>query len=599
MSDLTLKIEAFKKDMGLSEEDSVEFLHYLQEGNKNLREVVGVREFVESPHYLDAKDILYPAIMDSLVELNSGKYSEAVLTGGIGCGKSTVALYTNAYSLYLLSCMRSPHREFGLDPSSEIMFIFQNLNLSLARAVDYERFRALIDQAPYFQKHFPYNKDIKSQLEFPHRIIVKPVVGTVSGTIGQNVIGGLIDEVNFMENVQKSKKSADGGSYDQADTLYNSMARRRESRFMHGGKLPGILCLVSSKCYPGEFTDRKMEEAKTDPTIFVYDKRIWDVKPQGTFSKETFRVFVGDLSRNPFILTEDNEPELYEEDSHLIIQVPMEFHKRFDQDILDALREIGGVALRSVRPFITDVTAIADASGQATGILNRSEVEFQTQKLLILPKKIKYPDAQRYVHIDLAVTTDHCGIVMGCVPKFVEMDRGAGLIEKLPYVHIDFALNIKPPNNGEINFGKIRGLIYKLREIGVPIQWVSLDSFQSVDMIQQFKAKGFISGQLSMDKTIDPYVFTKNALLDRRVALPEHDRLQKELSGLELNEEKGKVDHPPNGSKDVADALAGVIYGLTTQKIIWIKHLQSVIEMNEFQKRYVVKPIVQNDYQTV
>jgi hypothetical protein len=599
MSNLDSQVEAFKNDMRLSEEDAEQFVHYLQEGNKYLRDVVGVREFVESPHYLDCKDILYPAIMDSLEELNSGKYSEAVLTGGIGCGKSTIALYTNAYSLYLLSCMRSPHREFGLDPSSEIMFIFQNLNMSLAKAVDYERFRALIDRAPYFQKHFPYNKDIKSQLEFPHRIIVKPVVGTVSGTIGQNVIGGLIDEVNFMENVQKSKKSADGGSYDQADTLYNSMARRRESRFMSGGKLPGILCLVSSKCYPGEFTDRKIEEAKTDPSIYVYDKRIWDVKPQGTFSEETFEVFVGDLSRNPFIITEENGEELYETDEHLIIQVPIEFRKRFDQDILDALREIGGVALRSVRPFITDVTAIADASGKVRSALTLDEVDFSTQVLKIRPKRIKFPDEQRYVHIDLGVTHDHCGVVMGCVPKFVEMDRGGGLIEKLPHIHIDFAINIKPPKNGEIDFGKIRGLIYKLREIGVPLKWVSLDSFQSVDMIQRLKAKGFISGVLSMDKTITPYIFCKNALLDRRVAMPEHEKLQKELRELELNEEKAKVDHPPQGSSDVSDALAGVIYGLTIRRELWFRHLDSVVEMHEFQKRYLAKPIEQNDYQTV
>ena len=31
----------------------------------------------------------------------------------------------------------------------------------------------------------------------------------------------------------------------------------------------------------------------------------------------------------------------------------------------------------------------------------------------------------------------------------------------------------------------------------------------------------------------------------------------------------GKVDHPPGGSKDLADAIAGVIYGLTTMSDIW------------------------------
>jgi hypothetical protein len=71
------------------------------------------------------------------------------------------------------------------------------------------------------------------------------------------------------------------------------------------------------------------------------------------------------------------------------------------------------------------------------------------------------------------------------------------------------------------------------------------------------------------------------------VALPIHERLQKDLSELELNEEKSKVDHPPHGSKDVADALAGVIYGLTMRRRTWITHLESVVEMNEFAKRYI------------
>ena len=66
--------------------------------------------------------------MDELRELNSGKYVEAVLTGAIGTGKSTIALFTTAYQLYVLSCLKDPHELFNLDPSSEIVFAFQSLN---------------------------------------------------------------------------------------------------------------------------------------------------------------------------------------------------------------------------------------------------------------------------------------------------------------------------------------------------------------------------------------------------------------------------------------------------------------------------------------
>ena len=62
--------------------------------------------------------------------------------------------------------------------------------------------------------------------------------------------------------------------------LYQSIARRRGSRFMRRGRVPGLLCLVSSRRYPGQFTDRKEAErrrqlAETDRTsIYLYDRRL-------------------------------------------------------------------------------------------------------------------------------------------------------------------------------------------------------------------------------------------------------------------------------------------------------------------------------------
>jgi hypothetical protein len=41
---------------------------------------VDVQTFVESRDFLDRRSVLYPAVMEELRELNSGKYVEAVLT---------------------------------------------------------------------------------------------------------------------------------------------------------------------------------------------------------------------------------------------------------------------------------------------------------------------------------------------------------------------------------------------------------------------------------------------------------------------------------------------------------------------------------------
>ena len=164
----------------------------MKQANSKWMEPVGMRQFIEDEYFMNSKNIIYPEVLRCMEEMNNGEYQEAVLTGGIGTAKSTIALYSTAYQLYCLSCYKNPHELFGLDPSSEIVFIFQSINAKLAKSVDYERFKAMVEKSSYFKEHFPFDKGILSELKFPNRIIVKPVSGAETGAIGQNVIGGII-----------------------------------------------------------------------------------------------------------------------------------------------------------------------------------------------------------------------------------------------------------------------------------------------------------------------------------------------------------------------------------------------------------------------
>ena len=104
------------------------------------------------------------------------------------------------------------------------------------------------------------------------------------------------------------------------------------------------------------------------------------------------------------------------------------------------------------------------------------------------------------------------------------------------------------------------------------LKWISFDGFQSADSIQTLRTKGFTTGIRSVDRTPAPYDITKTALYDGRVEIPEHPKLLKELTSLEVDSQTGKVDHPVNGSKDVSDGLAGVVYGLTMRREVWARH---------------------------
>jgi len=539
-----------------------------------IAEPVSVQTFVEDRYFLDAKNVLYPAVMDAMIEINSGEYEEAVLTGGIGTGKSTLALYTTAYQLYVLSCYADPHTAFTLDPASEIMFIFQSINAKLAKAVDYDRFKSMVEKSPYFMEEFPYDKGILSELKFPKRVIVKPISGQETGAIGQNVIGGLIDEMNFMANIEKSKSNRDG-AYDQATALYTSIARRRQSRFMAGGRLPGLLCLVSSKKYPGQFTDKKEEEAlrQIDKTgksnIYVYDKRVWDVKPEGTFCGTKFRLFIGDKTKKPRILVDGEDESSMPEDK--IIDVPTEYLSAFEDDMMGSLRDVAGVSTIATHPFIMDTDSITAAVRTDKIMFSREIVDFVTTSLDISVKEMHRKELPRFVHIDLAVTGDTAGVVIGAVTGFKSV-AVAGGAEMMPEIWIDGMLGVKPPVNGEILFYKIRELLYALTDAGMNIKWVTFDQFQSVDSMQLLRQKGYSVGRQSVDITTAPYDFVKTALYQGRLSMPPHEKCQYELATLEKDAKKNKIDHPAHSSKDISDALAGVVYGLTMRKATWIQH---------------------------
>jgi hypothetical protein len=538
---------------------------------------VDIQTFVEGAGFLNCRNTLFPAVMDELRELNSGKYVEAVLTGAIGTGKSTIALYTTAYQLYILSCLKDPHKLFGLDPSSEIVFAFQSLNKQLAKSIDYERFRAMLTRSPYFKLYFPFNIKITSEMVFPNRIVVRPLSGDVNAAIGSNIFGAILDEINFMAVVEQSKNAVDGGVFDQANEMYNSIIRRRKSRFMAaGGRLPGMVCLVSSKRYPGEFTDRKQlearaEKARTGKTgIFIYDRTLWQIKPEGTYGEKRFGLFLGDVSRKPCILEEGTK--VAHEDAGLVMEVPEEFRSEFERDVLSAIRDIAGSATFALHPFIVNTEAVSKAFGQCQSVLSVESTDFVASRPLIYPGRIIRPEEPRMAHVDLGLTGDSAGVAVGWVEGFKKVPRSENTFELMPQINIDLILEVKPPRNGEIEFENIRKLFYKLRELGMNLKWISFDTFQSVDSMQILRQEGFTTGLHSMDKTSLPYDVTKTAFYDGRVKAPIHDKALSEIARLERDPQSGKIDHPPNFSKDCADAVAGVVYGLTYRKAIWARH---------------------------
>ncbi len=542
-------------------------------------EPVDIETFLFDPFYLGIEvGTVWPLVQEHLVALNSGLYYEGILTGAIGTAKTTIALWTQIYQLYRLSCLKSPQRHLGIQRSDEIVFIFQNLSERQAKAVDYARFKAMVDASPYFTKEFPYDPQTESFLKFPHRIECRPATGRVTSTIGQNVFGGILDEVNFMEVTEGSKKARDDGVYDQAMELYNSISMRRKSRFMDGGEMPGVFCIVSSRNYPGQFTDKKEAEAQDDirrtgkTGIYVYDEVTWDLRPE-RFGKERFRVFIGDEKRKPRLLHDDERTIQADLDEDLVRDVPVELRGNFVNDIHQALRDILGVATQAQHPFIPNVEAIAKCFTTPLVNLSSTHTDFEFDRIKVYPKRFTHHTLPRWTHVDLGLRSDAAGVASGYVPEFRAVERASG-VEVLPVIVLDFVLEVNPPAGGEILFWKIRELLKILKDREVNMKWVSFDSWQSIDSQQILRQWGFRAGTQSIDKDIGPYEICKGAILDGRLHGPQCEKVVREFRQLQRVAQGKKiiVDHPPQGSKDISDAVAGVVYGLTMRRETWLHH---------------------------
>lgn len=533
---------------------------------------VSAETFFLSRDYLDLAQSLYPVVLDELLQINAdhNDITEVLCLGSLGAAKTHVALCTHAYQLYKLSCFKSPQRAYGLDPSTELLIVFQSLDFKAAKRLNFDRFKNMVQRSPYFQRYYPWNPNLTSELHFPGMVQVMPVAGLSTGAIGLNVVSASIEEVNFMEVVEKSKKATDGDTYDQAEDLYSALASRRESRYAQSPYLPGVITLVSSPNAPGALTDRKEQEAKANPKIYVYKKTSYQIRPEQFKDSGTFWVFIGDGNRQPRILASADEADNYDEG--MVREVPENFRRAFEANIHGALRDHCGVSTAARHPFFSQ-PRVLPAFVKRQSLFVTPDVDFVDIKCELSGDYlgIANKDKLRAVHIDASLTGDSTGFACGYVEKFKQVEVADGSVEWMPHIVVDGTLQVMPPKGDEINYEKMRKLIYMLNRDGIPVKWVSMDSYQSADSLQQLRRKGYTVGRRSVDRELTPYLILRRLFECGCLEIPEHLHLKKEIVALEYDKVKGKVDHLPGNSKDVADALCGVVYTLYVQRSLWLQ----------------------------
>lgn len=560
------------------------------------RTPVGIEEFIDSPEFLGSTDLtLWPEVRKTIVEINNnwwrglgaGAHDEATLMGATGTGKTSIAIVTTIYHLYLLSCLMNPQALYGFPKATSIVFAIMGAKPRVVNKVIYLPMRKLIENMPYFQKHFMPDKLIESEMYFAEKNIrVAQAGGDEDAILGEAIIGGIIDEINFMNVVQRSKKAevstGRAGLYDQAQQVHSTMQRRKKGRFTRPGPMLGLVIASSSTKYRGDFTDRHKAfvEKHGIKSCYIYNKRQFDVVPQERFSGKTFRLVIGnDIHHDTRVLNDDEVVP----NGAWVESVPIEYIDDFRKKPYDALRDVMGVSHNALAPFIKTRHKVYECveAGKEMGlesILVRDHVILGEHGMPQVKQGVycANPSRPRYVHIDLSRNADRCGIAMLRFDGMREVARSSKgkddtpMKELLPVAVVEMSCSIAPDANNEIDVAEVRAFVKHLRtKYGYPIRGVSYDGVDSRESIQAWRKDGMRATMVSVDRTSVPYKQLRDAMYDTRVILQNDDEVLSEILDLEYDEDKDKVDHSVNGSKDVSDAICGAYTNMLERKSTW------------------------------
>lgn len=479
---------------------------------------------------------------------------------GKGGGKDSTVRVISARVAYLLLCLKNPQQYFGMPVDDTIHLLNIAVNAAQAQRAYFTPLARMVTRSPWFKDRAHATRDT---IDYAKNLQAISGHSDADAQEGLNILLGVADEIDAFK--AKGEMTGQGNRAREASTSAESILNMIESSAM--SRFPSCYkrIAISFPRYQGSTIQQLTHEAKADiekrgdnVSIFFASGpyATWEVNP--TKTREDFQ--------DKYDADPDEAAAKYEckptRATDAYFRNPVIFQMAVDRPVqpigityeaVDIVSEETGKTFRGWEPvfsFAPDFRAVAGA---------------------------------RYaLHGDLAIKGDRAGIAMSHVKAWQErIDKVAdesGFITEVPtaapIISNDFTISFsadvaaKDPKTGEslpreIQMRWVRTLAFELNKRGFYIGSFTFDGFQSADMIQTLLMHGIESDRLSTDLKPEIWKTLKDVASDARLRMPFSQLLMNELAGLSRIE-KGKVDHPPNGSKDEADAFACSIVGAIT-----------------------------------
>jgi hypothetical protein len=464
-------------------------------------------------------------------------FNEVIMQLGKGSGKDYTSTIACAYIVYLLLCLRDPARYFKKPPGDAIDILNIAINSQQARNVFFKGFKQRLEGSPWFAGK--YNPKMDS-VEFPKSITVHSGHSERESWEGYNTLLVILDEISgFAIESNTGNENA-----KTADKVYDMYRGSVDSRFPDFGKL----LLLSFPRYKDDFIQKRYKDvlAEYETVIRTHKFKIDEGIPDG-------------LAENEFVVEwEEDRIVSYRYPGVYALKRPTwevnptrkieDFKTAFMSNPVDALSRFACMPPDAIDAFFKSKEKIENAFREMNIAVDETG--------RFAPWFKPDDDHQYYIHVDLAQKHDRCAVAMAHVDHWkIQRTMGQNNIPA-PFVIVDAVRYWTPTSDKSVDFTEVKDYILDLKRLGFDIRMVTFDRWNSHDMMEQLKTYGLKSETLSVAKK--HYEDMALAIYEDRCKGPHNTILIKELLKLKIN--KDKVDHPRQGSKDLADATCGAIY---------------------------------------
>lgn len=496
---------------------------------------VDLDTYVTSPLYQDLPE-LSPRQRKAIVAMigedpkkvfkRDNGVTTGVLLWGKGSGKDYVSSILISYLAYILNCLKNPQRFLDIAPGEPMDIINVAYSSSQANLVFFAKLKQRIIK-PMFNK---YNAHIiEDKIEFPNQVRLHSRHSENESYEGFNILAWVMDEASAFKD--KTKRA-------NADNIYTTLKSSATSRF--GRQWIGLV--ISYPRYEGDFTLRMYEASKEQPHIYGDFGATWEVHPIRT--KEDF----------------DDDYRTDPEDARTKYEcIPPAITDAFftlTDKIFEANAEIPPVI------FAEQTTTWRDTAG--------GRKSYTALKTDVLKKDFQN---EYFIHCDPGLMSDSFTLAMGhkVAGEEKEVKKDEQMVI-LPRTQIDLVLVWKPRDGMPVDILNVKDVIIQLSSY-FNLKKVTFDKWNSASTIQELIENGIPAEDMSFSRgqQVEMYRNLRSLVYNNLIKWQNNPLLCYELQKLQLLN-GNKVDHPPGGSKDLADAVAGVAWWCSEEvtQDVWI-----------------------------